>query len=87
LTSIKRYYSNAFTDNVKQDAMNIFLGYYIPSEFNLALWDFYSDYHLHNKALRPPVPEVNNALFNELRRLDYYKHYHYLKKIIITFTN
>ena len=72
MTSIKRYYSNAFTDNVKQDAMNIFLGYYIPSEFNLALWDFDSDYHLHNKALRPPVPEVNNALFNELRRLDYY---------------
>ena len=31
LTSIRRYYSNAFTDRLKQDAMNLFLGYYIPS--------------------------------------------------------
>jgi hypothetical protein len=26
LTTIKRYYSNAFTDQLKQDAMNLFLG-------------------------------------------------------------
>lgn len=32
LTSIKRYYSNAFTDMVKQDAMNIFLGCFVPNE-------------------------------------------------------
>lgn len=30
LTSIRRYYSNAFTDNLKQDAMNLFLGNYLP---------------------------------------------------------
>lgn len=26
LTSVRRYYSNAFTDRAKQDAMNLFLG-------------------------------------------------------------
>jgi hypothetical protein len=26
LTSIRRYYSNAFTDRAKQDAINLFLG-------------------------------------------------------------
>ena len=32
LTSIRRYYSNAFTDRLKQDAMNIFLGNFVPAE-------------------------------------------------------
>ena len=37
LTSIRRYYSNSFTDRPKQDAMNVFLGIYRP-------WDvFHSD--------------------------------------------
>lgn len=31
LTSVKRYYSNSFTDRLKQDAMNLFLGCYVPS--------------------------------------------------------
>ena len=51
LTSIKRYYSNAFTDRVKQDAMNLFLGCFIPSTTEPTLWDTDSDYYLHN-----PVP-------------------------------
>jgi phosphatidylinositol 3,5-bisphosphate 5-phosphatase len=38
LTSIRRYYSNAFTDRVKQDAMNLFLGYFIPWEHDVLLW-------------------------------------------------
>lgn len=48
LTSIRRYYSNAFTDRLKQDAMNLFLGYYIPHRHSLPLWDMESDYYLHN---------------------------------------
>jgi hypothetical protein len=39
LTSIRRYYSNAFTDRLKQDAMNLFLGYYLPSQNNTPLWE------------------------------------------------
>ena len=30
ITSIRRYYSNSFTDRVKQDAMNLFLGKFQP---------------------------------------------------------
>lgn len=51
LTSIRRYYSNAFTDRLKQDAINIFLGNYAPSESHvcdLPLWELDSDYYLHN---------------------------------------
>jgi hypothetical protein len=48
LTSIRRYYSNAFTDRLKQDAMNLFLGYYIPSINSLPLWELENDSYLHN---------------------------------------
>jgi len=48
LTSIRRYYSNAFTDRLKQDAMNIFLGHYIPRRHPVPLWDLENDYYLHN---------------------------------------
>ena len=52
-----RYYNNAFNDRVKQDSMNLFLGYYRPgSERNpLHLWDLESDYLLHNRILRPDI--------------------------------
>jgi hypothetical protein len=48
LTSIRRYYSNAFTDRLKQDAMNLLLGYYIPYLHSIPLWELESDYYLHN---------------------------------------
>ena len=48
LTSIRRYYNNAVTDRLRQDAMNLFLGYHIPFRHTVHLWDMESDYHLHN---------------------------------------
>lgn len=48
LTSIRRYYSNTFTDRLKQDAINLFLGYYVPYLHTEPLWEMESDYHLHN---------------------------------------
>jgi len=48
LTSIRRYYSNAFTDRLKQDAMNLFLGYYVPYRHKIPLWEMETDYYLHN---------------------------------------
>ncbi|KAL8172570.1 hypothetical protein V2J09_024374 [Rumex salicifolius] len=45
--SIKRYYSNAYTDGEKQDAINLFLGYFKPQEGKPALWELDSDYYLH----------------------------------------
>ncbi|KAK2978546.1 hypothetical protein RJ640_009505 [Escallonia rubra] len=47
LKSIKRYYSNAYTDGEKQDAINLFLGYFKPQEGKPALWELDSDYYLH----------------------------------------
>ncbi|OIT35684.1 PREDICTED: phosphoinositide phosphatase SAC1 [Nicotiana attenuata] len=47
LKSIKRYYSNAYTDGEKQDAINLFLGYFQPKEGKPALWELDSDYYLH----------------------------------------
>lgn len=43
--------SNSFTDRAKQDAMNLFLGYYKPFRDTKALWDYETDYHLHSKYL------------------------------------
>ena len=62
LTSIKRYYSNAFTDRLKQDAINLFLGAFIPLESSIPLWDIESDYHMHHrKDLPPPNSTVMGA--------------------------
>ncbi|KAG9144517.1 hypothetical protein Leryth_010735 [Lithospermum erythrorhizon] len=47
LKSIKRYYSNTYTDGEKQDAINLFLGYFKPQEGKPALWELDSDYYLH----------------------------------------
>lgn len=47
LKSIKRYYSNTYTDGEKQDAINLFLGYFQPQEGKTPLWELDSDYYLH----------------------------------------
>lgn len=52
---------------VKQDAMNVFLGFYIPSETSMHLWDLDSDYYLHNRYLRPPAPYINRILYEQNR--------------------
>lgn len=52
---------------MKQDAMNVFLGFYIPSETSMHLWDLDSDYYLHNRYLRPPIPYINRILYEQNR--------------------
>ncbi|KAL5230826.1 hypothetical protein ABZP36_029602 [Zizania latifolia] len=47
LKSIKRYYSNAYTDGEKQDAINLFLGYFQPQDGKPSLWELDTDYYLH----------------------------------------
>ena len=64
LTSIKRYYSNSFTDRVKQDAINLFLGNFVPMNSRVSLWELDSDYHLHNKTLRPPWTFSDKLLYS-----------------------
>lgn len=73
LTSIKRYYSNAFTDRLKQDAMNLFLGYFLPSQSDSPLWDLENDYFMHNKMLHPEQPISYKMLYD----LDAFVQHHY----------
>ena len=47
--------------------MNVFLGFYIPQEMTVPLWDLDSDYYLHNRSYRPPTPHINRILFDERR--------------------
>ncbi|XP_054811658.1 phosphatidylinositol-3-phosphatase SAC1 isoform X2 [Prosopis cineraria] len=47
LKSITRYYNNTYTDGEKQDAINLFLGYFQPRDGKPALWELDSDYYLH----------------------------------------
>ena len=48
LTSLRRFYNNAYTDAEKQDAMNLFLGNYVPMPGQPAIWHLDSDYYLHS---------------------------------------
>ncbi|XP_047307424.1 phosphoinositide phosphatase SAC2 isoform X2 [Impatiens glandulifera] len=43
--TLQRYYSNAYMDAVKQDAINVFLGYFQPQLDKPALWELDSDQH------------------------------------------
>ena len=49
LASLKRFYSNSFTDKEKQDSINLFLGNFCPWKDKVNLWDLETDYHLHMK--------------------------------------
>ncbi|XP_064473715.1 polyphosphoinositide phosphatase-like [Ornithodoros turicata] len=51
MQTLSRYYSNTFSDADKQNAINLFLGVYRPSQHTTPLWDMNTDYYLHN-----PVP-------------------------------
>lgn len=54
--TISRYYSNAFSDADKQNAMNLFLGIYEPSLYHntIPIWDLVTDMYLHDKFLTEP---------------------------------
>ncbi|XP_050101756.1 phosphoinositide phosphatase SAC2-like isoform X1 [Malus sylvestris] len=41
--TIQRFYSNAYVDGVKQDAINVFLGYFQPQPGKPQLWELNSD--------------------------------------------
>ncbi|KAK4854012.1 hypothetical protein QYF36_017668 [Acer negundo] len=43
--TLQRYYSNAYMDAEKQDAINVFLGHFQPQQGNPALWELGSDQH------------------------------------------
>ncbi|KAL6010530.1 hypothetical protein ACLOJK_000964 [Asimina triloba] len=43
--TLQRYYSNAYMDAEKQDAINVFLGHFQPQQGKPALWELGSDQH------------------------------------------
>ncbi|XP_022148395.1 phosphoinositide phosphatase SAC3-like isoform X2 [Momordica charantia] len=43
--TLQRYYSNAYMDSEKQDAINLFLGHFQPQKDKPALWELDSDQH------------------------------------------
>lgn len=51
LRSIRRHYNNSFTDGLKQDSLNLFLGLYEPQHQKRPLWEMQSDYYLHNRRV------------------------------------
>lgn len=53
IQTLKRYYSNSFTDWEKQHSINLFLGNFIPASKTHFLWELESDSMLHNKTSRP----------------------------------
>uniref|UniRef100_A0AAR2IW76 SAC domain-containing protein n=1 Tax=Pygocentrus nattereri TaxID=42514 RepID=A0AAR2IW76_PYGNA len=47
MQTLSRYYSNAFSDADRQDAINLFLQVYQPSESKPHLWELPTDFYLH----------------------------------------
>ncbi|XP_077443761.1 polyphosphoinositide phosphatase [Stigmatopora argus] len=50
MQTLSRYYSNAFSDADRQDAINLFLQVYQPVESRPHLWDLPTDFYLHQKS-------------------------------------
>lgn len=53
MQNLSRYYSNTFSDQEKQQSINLFLGHFIPYESHEndeKLWDITNDYQLHNNS-------------------------------------
>ncbi|KAH3679982.1 hypothetical protein WICPIJ_008458 [Wickerhamomyces pijperi] len=48
IESIKRFYSNSFMDAQRQEAVNLFLGNFKYEQGKPMLWDYETDYYLHN---------------------------------------
>jgi hypothetical protein len=74
LTSIRRYCSNAFTDRLKQDSMNLFLGHYIPSRHPIPLWEMENDYYLHNSHMQSDVLSLQNSKLQQQALIDDFDH-------------
>ncbi|WOL02658.1 phosphoinositide phosphatase SAC3-like [Canna indica] len=62
LRTIQRYYSNAYMDGDKQNAINLFLGHFQPQQGKPALWELDSDQH-YNIGRRHTFAEENARSF------------------------
>ncbi|XP_068087388.1 polyphosphoinositide phosphatase [Hyperolius riggenbachi] len=49
MQTLSRYYSNAFSDADRQDAINLFLNVFQPSDGKPHLWELPTDFYLHHR--------------------------------------
>ncbi|KAK6911811.1 SAC domain, partial [Dillenia turbinata] len=61
--TIQRYYSNAYMDAEKQDAINMFLGHFQPQQGKPALWELDSDQHYNVGRRSPNLVDENSRSF------------------------
>ncbi|KAK3220618.1 hypothetical protein Dsin_014588 [Dipteronia sinensis] len=61
--TLQRYYSNAYVDAEKQDAINVFLGYFQPQQGKAALWELGSDQHCNIGRHDPNFVDDNSRSF------------------------
>ncbi|XP_074601767.1 polyphosphoinositide phosphatase FIG4 [Brevipalpus obovatus] len=61
MQTLSRYYSNAFSDADKQNAMNVFLGIYRPSMNQFPIWKLETDFHLHNEKARERLRQERDS--------------------------
>ncbi|XP_020705946.1 phosphoinositide phosphatase SAC2 isoform X2 [Dendrobium catenatum] len=61
--TVQRYYSNTYMDPLKQDAINVFLGYFQPQEGKAALWELGSDQHYNIGRHVPPFTDEKTRSF------------------------
>ena len=63
LTSFRRFYNNSYTDSLKQDCINLFLGHFQPGPNMPELWELENDHYLpslyqeHPCSLGPLRPQ------------------------------
>lgn len=62
--SFKRYYNNSFLDRQRQEAYNLFLGYYIFAQGQPKLWDLSTDYYLHHADPRTWLNKRRQSYIN-----------------------
>ncbi|KAA3477381.1 phosphoinositide phosphatase SAC3-like [Gossypium australe] len=61
--TLQRYYSNAYMDAEKQDAINVFLGHFQPQPGKPALWELGSDQHYRGRNGETTVDEDGRSFF------------------------
>ncbi|CAG8525767.1 16366_t:CDS:10 [Cetraspora pellucida] len=67
LENLRRFYSNTLCDGEKQDAINLFLGYYQAQKDKPMLWELTSDYYLHNEDPRFKRPRRRHDILRNYK--------------------
>ncbi|KAK4778072.1 hypothetical protein SAY87_018259 [Trapa incisa] len=61
LRIVQRYLSNTYKDPEKQDAINLFLGYFLPQPGKPAIWELHSDQN-HSAGMRSSSYDYQNTI-------------------------